>query len=76
MKRALAIRHLVERAGQLEVAETTVRGRIEWDDNENGRLPCIVIDGRRIDWADFGAMLMAFEGWQFRIELVDPGDEA
>ncbi|WP_456093727.1 DUF7713 domain-containing protein [Paraburkholderia franconis] len=24
----------------------------------------------------FGAMLMAFEGWQFRIDLVDPSDEA
>ncbi|WP_456090368.1 DUF7713 domain-containing protein [Paraburkholderia diazotrophica] len=21
-------------------------------------------------------MLIAFEGWQFRIDLVDPGDEA
>ena len=76
IKRALAVKHLVEDAGHLRVAETTVRGRIEWDGNENGRLPCVVIDGRRVDWSDFGAMLMAFEGWQFRIELVDPSDEA
>lgn len=76
VKRALAVRHVVERSGHLEVAGTTVRGRIEWDGSENGRLPCVVIDGRRIDWTDFGAMLMAFEGWQFRIELVDPSDEA
>ncbi|MGF6507862.1 DUF7713 domain-containing protein [Paraburkholderia sp. 32] len=76
MKRALAVKHLVEDAGHLVVAETTVRGRIEWDGNENYRLPCVVIDGRRVDWSDFGAMLMAFEGWQFRIELVDPSDEA
>ncbi|MEX3934260.1 hypothetical protein AB4Y32_21110 [Paraburkholderia phymatum] len=76
IKRALAVKHLVEDAGHLVVAETTVRGRIEWDGNENDRLPCVVIDGRRVDWSDFGAMLMAFEGWQFRIDLVDPGDEA
>lgn len=36
---------------------------------------CVVIDGRRVDWTDFGAMLMEFEVWQFRIELVDPSDE-
>jgi hypothetical protein len=28
------------------------------------------------EWADFGAMLLAFEGWQFRLELLDPSDEA
>jgi hypothetical protein len=39
-------------------------------------MPCVVIDGRRVDWTDFGAMLMAFEGWQFRVDLVDPSDEA
>ncbi|OUL95689.1 DUF7713 domain-containing protein [Paraburkholderia hospita] len=76
VKRALAVRHLVEHAGNLAVAGTTVRGRIEWDGGKNGRVPCVVIDGRRVDWTDFGAMLMAFEGWQFRIELLDPSDEA
>nr|WP_227747327.1 hypothetical protein [Paraburkholderia franconis] len=76
VKRALTVRHLVEHAGNLEVAGTTVCGRIEWDSGqdsgESGRLPCVLIDGRRVDWTEFGAMLMAFEGWQFRIELVDP----
>ncbi|SEK08440.1 DUF7686 domain-containing protein [Paraburkholderia diazotrophica] len=43
MKRALAVKHLVEDAGHLVVAETTVRGRIEWDGNERDRLPCVVI---------------------------------
>jgi hypothetical protein len=36
----------------------------------------LVIDGRRVEWNDFGATLMAFEGWQFRLELLDPSDEA
>jgi hypothetical protein len=80
VKRALATRHLVEHAGNLEMAGTVIRGRIEWDSGQEsrarGRLPCVVIDGRRVDWTEFGAMLMAFEGWQFRIELVDPSDEA
>jgi hypothetical protein len=29
-----------------------------------------------VEWNDFGAILMAFEGWQFRLELLDPSDEA
>jgi hypothetical protein len=80
IKRALATRHLAEHGCNLEIAGTIVRGRIEWDSGqeggESGRVPCVVVDGRRIDWNDFGAMLMAFEGWQFRVELVDPSDEA
>ncbi|MDH6147320.1 MULTISPECIES: DUF7686 domain-containing protein [Paraburkholderia] len=76
VKRALAFRHLVEHAGKLDVTGTMVRGRIEWDGNDNGRMPCVVIEGRRVDRTDFGAMLMAFEGWQFRVEPVDPSDEA
>ena len=76
MKRALATSHLVTEAGSLQVADTIVRGRIEWKGSESASQPFVVIDGRRIEWNDFGAMLGAFEGWQFRLELVDPSDEA
>jgi hypothetical protein len=76
MMRALSMKHLHEDASGLQVADTMVRGRIEWDGVEDGRLPCVVIDGRRVEWNDFGAILMAFEGWQFRLELLDPSDEA
>lgn len=27
-------------------------------------------------WNDFGAITMAFEGWKFRLDLLDPSDEA
>ncbi|WP_255504219.1 DUF7713 domain-containing protein [Caballeronia sp. EK] len=76
IKRALGITHLVADAGGLQVAETIVRGRLEWDGVEHTSQPCVIIDGRRVDWRDFGAMLLAFEGWQFRLELLDPSDEA
>jgi len=76
MRRALATKHLSTREGDLQVAETIVRGRIAWDETEHSNYPCVVIDGRRVDWDDFGTMLMAFEGWQFRLELFDPSDEA
>lgn len=40
-----------------------VRGLLEWDGVEHTSQPCVIIDGRRLDWRDFGAMLLAFEGW-------------
>jgi hypothetical protein len=76
IKRALATTYLVADAGRLQVAETRVTGRIEWDRIDNANRPCVIIDGRRIEWAEFGAMLLAFEGWQFRFEMFDPSDEA
>jgi hypothetical protein len=76
IKRALATTYLVADAGRLQVAETRVTGRIEWDRVDNANRPCVIIDGRRIEWADFGAMLLAFEGWQFRFEMFDPSVEA
>jgi len=62
--------------GLLRVAETLVQGRTEWDGIENTNRPCVIIDGRRVEWDDFGAMLLAFEGWRFRLEMLDPSDEA
>ncbi|WP_235012310.1 DUF7713 domain-containing protein [Caballeronia catudaia] len=76
MKRALSMKHLEPDAGRLLIANTTVRGRIEWNGEEHAPQPCVMIDGRRIEWNDLGAMLLAFEGWQFRLEMLDPSDEA
>ena len=76
MKRALSMKHLEVDAGRLLIANTIVRGRVEWNGDERAPQPCVMIDGRRIEWGDFGAMLLAFEGWQFRLEMLDPSDEA
>ncbi|TCG02802.1 hypothetical protein BZM27_53150 [Paraburkholderia steynii] len=35
-------------------------------------MPVVVVDGKEIRWGDFGRMLMAFEGWQFRLDITDP----
>ena len=76
MKRALSMKHLQADAGRLQIAEMTVRGRLESNGDEGASQPCVIIDGRRIEWEDLGAMLLAFEGWQFRLEMLDPSDEA
>ncbi len=75
IRRTLSIKHLEDDGKGLHIADETVRGRIEWDDAQVGRVPLIVVDGREISWEDFGRMLMTFEGWQFKLEIHDPGDE-
>jgi hypothetical protein len=77
IRRLLGQQHLEAEAGTkaLHIADLLARGRITWDDNEDGRLPMLVIDGKEISWERFGELVMAFEGWQFKFELKDPSDE-
>ncbi|MBW8832327.1 MAG: hypothetical protein JF606_23550 [Burkholderiales bacterium] len=76
MRRALAIRHVEDSALGLQVTDhRTVRARIDCDLDEDDRVPLVVIDGREVSWADFGRMVMAFEGWQFKLEFRDMSEE-
>lgn len=76
IRRALATQYLTEDNLGLQIADLSVRGRIEWDAESDGQVPLLVVDGREVSWEDFGRMLMAFEGWQFRMEIVDRSEEA
>ena len=73
----LAQQHLITEPNMpgLHIADRLVRGRITWDDNEDGRLPMLVIGGKEISWKQFGRMVMGFEGWQFRFEIRDRSEE-
>ena len=77
MRRSLSRQHLARDEGsdRFQIAEFLVRGRIDWDENEDGHLPLLVIDGREVTWEQFGRMLMSYEGWQFKLEIKDPSDE-
>ena len=75
MRRMLSIKHLADDANGFHIADQTVRGLIEWDDSQDGRVPLIVVDGREISWEEFGRMLMTFEGWQFKLGIFDRSDE-
>jgi Thiolase, C-terminal domain len=76
MRRALSTKHLTDGEHGLQIAEQrVVRGRIEWDDASDGRVPLLVIDGREIGWDEFGRMLMSFEGWQFKLSIADKSEE-
>jgi hypothetical protein len=76
MRRSLSAKHLTKSEHGLQISEErAVRGRIAWDDAHDGRLPLLVIDGREIDWEEFGQMLMTFEGWQFKLIIADKSEE-
>ena len=76
MRRALSTKHLVDGQLGLQIADhRVVRGRIEWDDAQDGRVPLLIIDGREITWEEFGRMLMSFEGWQFKLNVGDKSEE-
>jgi hypothetical protein len=76
MRRSLSTKHLSKSEYGLQISEKrVVRGRIEWDDAHQGDVPLLVIDGREIDWEQFGRMLMTFQGWQFKLIIADKSEE-
>jgi len=46
-----------------------VEGRLVWRDDRPGY--DVVIDGRRLNWQEFGDVLEPFEGWTFRLSIHD-----
>jgi hypothetical protein len=78
MRRGLARAHVEESEyGTHLISTGSIRGRISSDyRREPEPLPVIVIDGREFSWEQFGRMLLSFEGWQFRLEILDRTEEA
>jgi hypothetical protein len=60
MRRMLPNTHVRDSDLGLQIVDKTVRGRIEWDGIEDSRRPCVIIDGRRVEWDKLGRMLMPF----------------
>jgi hypothetical protein len=75
MRRALSVKHLTVDNHQLRIVDQTVRGQISSDVSGRGATPLVVVDGKEISWDHFGRMLMAFEGWQFKLDIADRADE-
>ena len=75
IRKALSVKHITNSEYGLQMVDDTVRGRIGWDDAEDGRVPLMIVDGREITWEEFGQMLMSREGWQFKLEIFDRSDE-
>jgi hypothetical protein len=76
MRRALSVKHVLSGNLGLQIADhRVVRGRIEYDDTREDRVPRLIIDGQEITWEELGRMLMTFEGWQFKLNIRDKSEE-
>jgi hypothetical protein len=69
------LKYLTDGKYGLQIVDQAVKGVIDCDLSEVERMPLLQIDGREISWEDFGRILMSFEGWQFKLEIVDPSDD-
>ena len=45
-------------------------------DRDPEPLPGVVISGREFTWEEFGRIILACEGWQFKLEILEPSAEA
>ena len=49
-------------------------GRIEYNSMEED-VPLLVVDGKPYTWEEIGKMMMTYEGFQVKLELLDPSEE-
>jgi CheY-like chemotaxis protein len=52
--------------------DNLVEGRIEWDDRYETDMPKFIIDGQEYSLEEFGRMMMSCEGWNFKLEIIEP----
>jgi hypothetical protein len=77
IRSTLATKYLEDGKYGLQVKGMEVKGKIEADMSDptdlHGAtpLPMMVIDGREVSWDQFGEMLMSFEGFQFKLQIID-----
>lgn len=81
IRRTLATKYLEEGAHGLQVKGMEVKGKIEADISDSSdlygaaSLPLMVIDGKEVSWEQFGEMLTSFEGFQFKLQIIDKSDD-
>jgi hypothetical protein len=75
MRHALSLKHLTDGEDGPQIADQVLPGRMEWDDAHGGRVLLLLIDGREIDWDEFGRMLVSFERSGFKLNIADKSEE-
>jgi hypothetical protein len=74
IRHALATRHLQELSpGVFLPLHDTLRGRISYSREEDE--VAFVIDGKFLTLSQFAKMVETYEGWQFRLDFLDEGEE-
>ncbi len=76
IRRGLTTKHLRRGEFGLQISDDrVVKAMIQWDKDQDGRVPLVIIDGQEITWEELGRMLMTFEGWQFKLTVGDKSVE-
>lgn len=79
MRKALGRRHMEKcrNTGKWKIHDGhLVRGQIEFGAEGGDKdIPAVTIDGERLDWNEFGRMLMAHEGHHFRLDIFDKSED-
>ena len=55
--------------------QDTVRAYITCNSEGDRERPMLVIDGKEIQWHEFGEMLSVYEGFNFKLEIFDKTEE-
>jgi len=77
MRRALRKKHIQPcQINKYRITDQdTARGYIMGNrEGDRGR-PLLVIDGKEIEWHEFGRMLSTYEGFNFKLEIFDKTEE-
>ena len=76
IRRALSVKHLTRSQGSWQIADhRVVRAVIQSDCSRGAGMPVLAIDGREVSWHEFGRMLVAYEGWQLKLQIRDQSEE-
>jgi hypothetical protein len=59
----------------VQITDMMVCGRFERDLSQDAYMPSVVVDGQEISWEKFGRMISSYEGWQFKLEILERSDE-
>lgn len=73
IRRSLRLCHLEVDEYGVRHLEPVVRGRISSEPSVHE--PAVVIDGVTFSWEEFGRMLLTYEGFQFKLDMVDRVEE-
>jgi len=76
IKRGIDKKYLKNLEGHLILGEDDeLFGRIAWDSNADDGSMVLVVDGKRLTKDEFWDLLNTYEGWQFRMKIVDRTEE-
>lgn len=71
----IARAYLSDHSGRLLLEGTEVEGRLVWDDDrelQSGLPYAVAVDGKLLTWEEFGRTLEAYEGWRFKLSILEP----